>query len=317
MHIVATTDVHSGHVLEAPPWLASQSMSSVRDTVVAITGAANGIGAATARLLVAKGAKVVLIDIDTAALYALADELGAEVALAVAGDVTLLDAMQQAVDLAVERFGGIDFVIANAGIASYGSVLHTDPDAFARVLDINLLGVFHTVRAALPAVIERRGYILVVSSIGAFAAMPGLAAYNASKAGAEHFVNCLRLEVEQVGVGVGSAHMSWIDTPMVRDAKADLSTFRQILEMLPGPMRNTLSAEECATAFVRSLEQRKRHVYVPSWVAWVGRLRSLVNSDITAMALRRHIPGLLTRMDDEVSHLGRATSLRIVNATKR
>ncbi|MEU2032708.1 SDR family oxidoreductase [Nocardia amamiensis] len=292
-------------------------MTTVRDTVVAITGAANGIGAATARLLVAKGAKVVLIDIDTTALDALADELGSEAAVALAGDVTHLDAMQEAVDLATERFGGIDFVIANAGIASYGSVLHTDPDAFARVLDINLLGVFHTVRAALPSLIARRGYVLVVSSVGAFAAMPGLAAYNASKAGAEHFANCLRLEVEQFGVGVGSAHMSWIDTPMVRDAKADLSAFQQMLEVLPGPMRNSLSAEECAAAFVEGLERRKRHVYVPSWVAWVGRLRAVVNSNVAAKALRRHIPGLLNRMDDEVSHLGRSTSLRITNRSNQ
>ena len=67
--------------------------------------------------------------------------------------------------------------------------------------------------------------MLVVSSLAAYAAMPGLAAYNASKAGAEHFANALRLEVKHLGVDVGSAHMSWIDTPMVQDARADLTAF--------------------------------------------------------------------------------------------
>jgi NAD(P)-dependent dehydrogenase (short-subunit alcohol dehydrogenase family) len=91
--------------------------------------------------------------------------------------------MERAVAEGVERFGGIDVVVANAGIASYGSVRAVDPAAFKRVLDINMLGVFHTVRAALPSLVERRGYVLVVSSLAAFAASPGLASYNASKAG--------------------------------------------------------------------------------------------------------------------------------------
>ena len=76
---------------------------------------------------------------------------------------------RRAVSQGVARFGGIDVVMANAGIASYGSVLAVDPDIFKRVLDINVLGVFHTVRAALPSLIESNGYVLVVSSLAAFA----------------------------------------------------------------------------------------------------------------------------------------------------
>ena len=133
----------------------------------------------------------------------------------------------------MERFGGIDMVLANAGIASYGSVLAVDPETFARVIEVNVIGVFNTVRAALPSVIERRGYILIVSSLAAFAPSAGLAAYNASKAGVEHFANALRLEVAHRGVDVGSAHMSWIDTPLVQDAKADLPSFSRMLATLP------------------------------------------------------------------------------------
>ena len=90
---------------------------------------------------------------------------------------------------------------------------------------------------------ERKGYVLVVSSSAAYAPAPGLAAYNASKAGVEHFANALRVEVGYRGVAVGSAHMSWIDTPLVDDAKKDLTSFQELLEALPGPMRATTSAD--------------------------------------------------------------------------
>src|ERR1044072_5205893 len=123
--------------------------------------------------------------------------------------------MHARADQGVSRFGAIDIVIANAGIASYGSVLVVDPDAFRRVLDVNVVGVFNTVRATLPSLIERKGYILVVSSLAAFTAAPGMAPYDASKAGVEQFANAVRFEVAHHGVGVGCAHMAWIDTPLV------------------------------------------------------------------------------------------------------
>ena len=159
-------------------------MTSVDSQVVFITGGGQGIGAEVARRLRAKGAKLVLTDLDEAALAERSAELGGdEHVLTVVADVRDLAAMQAAAAKAVEKFGGIDTVVANAGIASYGSVLHVDPDAVKRVLDVNLLGVFHTVRAALPSIIERRGYVLVVSSLAAFTAAPGMAPYDMSKAG--------------------------------------------------------------------------------------------------------------------------------------
>ena len=133
-------------------------MTSVNSQVVFITGGAQGIGAEVARRLHAKGAKLVLTDLDEAALAARSAELGGDDrVLTVVADVRDLAAMQAAADRAVEKFGGIDTVVANAGIASYGTVLQVDPEAVKRVLDVNLLGVFHTVRAALPSVIDRRG----------------------------------------------------------------------------------------------------------------------------------------------------------------
>ncbi|HWF55977.1 MAG TPA: SDR family oxidoreductase [Solirubrobacteraceae bacterium] len=286
-------------------------MNTLSEKVVLITGAGRGIGAGTARALHRRGAKLILTDLDAPPLAELVAELGDDV-LSVAADVCDLPSMERAVAAGVERFGGIDLVLANAGIASYGSVLAVDPATFKRVLDVNLLGVFHTVRAALPAVIERRGYILIVSSEAAFAPAPGLVAYNASKAGVEHLASALRLEVAHHGVAVGSAHMSWIDTPLVRDAKDDLAAFRQLLERLPAPLGKTTSLEACVKAFVAGLEHRKRRVYVPGWVRLIGWLKPVITSPLGERESLKQAPTLLPQMDAEVAALGRSTSARNV-----
>ena len=223
-------------------------------------------------------------------------------------DVRNLTAMQSVAAAAVERFGGIDVVVANAGIVSYGSVLQVDPAAFTRVLEVNVVGVFNTVRAALPSVIERRGYVLVVSSLAAYAASPGLAAYNASKAAAEQFANALRLEVTHRGVDVGSAHMSWIDTAMVRDPKDDLSTFGELISKLPGPLKKTTSVEECGKAFVAGIEGRKRQVNCPRWVGAVRWLKPVLATPVGLAPILKLVPDLLPRMDAEVAALGRSST---------
>lgn len=285
-------------------------MASIQNKVVLITGGARGIGAATASELVARGARVVLVDVDQPPLDELVASLGSENALGVVGDVTELASLEKAAAAAVETFGGIDVVVANAGIASYGSILGVDPATFKRVIDINVTGVFHTVRATLPAVIERRGYVLVVSSLAAFAPAPGLAAYNASKAGVEHFANALRLEVAHQGVAVGCAHMSWIDTPLVQDAKRDLKAFDDMIRTLPGPLSRTTSVEECVQAFATGIEKRKRHVYVPGWVGAIATGRNLITSPLGERSTLKEVPRLLAAMDEEVRQLGRSTSAR-------
>ena len=285
-------------------------MPSLKNKVVLITGGARGIGAATAKAVVAAGGKVILTDVDQEPLDTLAAELGPDAALGILADVTDLASMEAAVAAGIDTFGGIDVAVANAGIASYGSVLAVDPAVFKRLIDINITGVFHTVRAALPSVIERKGYLLVVSSLAAFAPAPGLAPYNASKAGVEHFANALRLEVHQYGVDVGVAHMSWIDTPLVQDAKKDLSAFRQLVESLPPPLNRTTSVEACVRAFVKGIENRSRRIYVPGWVALIRARRNLVSSSIGDRTTLKRVPQLLAQMDEEVRQLGRSTSAR-------
>lgn len=283
-------------------------MTALSSQVVFITGGAHGIGAETARRLHARGARVVLTDLDETQLKAIADELGSERVLTAVADVRDLSAMQAAAEQAVARFGGIDTVVANAGIASYGSVLGVDPAAFKQVIDVNLLGVFHTVRATLPSIIDRRGYVLIVSSLAAFVAAPGMAPYDASKAGVEHLGNALRLELAGRGVVVGSAHMSWIDTALVRDVKKDMSTAAEMLANLPWPLNKTTSVGDCADAFVEGIEKRRTRVYCPRWVGLFRWLKPLLSSPFAEAPIARTAGELMPRMDAEVAALGRSTS---------
>ncbi len=285
-------------------------MSAVKQKVVLITGGARGVGAEVARRLHDKGAELVLTDVDEAALQDIAVTLGTDRVLTVVADVRDLAKMQNAASAAVERFGGIDIVMANAGISTYGSVQQVDPEAFRLLVDINVVGVFNTVRATLPSVIERRGYVLIVSSAAAFAASPGLAPYDAAKAAVEHFATALRMEVAHRGVDVGSAHMLWIDTPLVQEAKADLPSFRKMLDTLPGPMGNTTSVQACGSAFVKGIESRKRYIYCPQWVGVMRWLKPFLGSKLVETSTLKAVPQLLPQMDAEVAALGRSVSDR-------
>jgi NAD(P)-dependent dehydrogenase (short-subunit alcohol dehydrogenase family) len=292
-------------------------MGSVQGKVVFITGGARGIGAEVARQLYAKGAKIVLTDLDETALRDVSSNFDGGRVLTLAADVRNLGSMEDAVSRAVGQFGGVDVVIANAGISTYGTVLNVQPAAFKTLIDVNVLGVFHTVRAALPSIIDRRGYVLVVSSMFAYAAQPGAASYCVSKAGVEHFANALALEVAHLGVDVGSAHMGFIDTPMIQDIDSDLASFRTALSKLPGPMGKTTSVHACAGAFVDGIERRKRRIFCPRWVAALRWLRPLLTTSAAETQMRKGLPELLSQMDAEASAVGRSMGKRTEELEKK
>src|SRR4051794_23891829 len=196
---------------------------NVNGKVAFITGAARGIGFEAARRLHARGASVALVGLEPDELDARAAELGERAAVFHA-DVTDPEQLAAAVDGTVARFGGIDVCIANAGVANVGTIGGMDVEDFERVIEVNLLGVWRTVRACLPHVVQRRGYVLPVSSLSAVVHLPLMGPYTAAKAAVEAFADALRLEVAHTGTRVGVAYFGFIDTDMVRDAYAHSAT---------------------------------------------------------------------------------------------
>jgi NAD(P)-dependent dehydrogenase (short-subunit alcohol dehydrogenase family) len=236
---------------------------TTRGKTVLITGAARGLGAETARRVAARGANVALVGLEPEELERVAAQCGANAAWFEC-DVTDTEALERAVQGTVERFGGIDVVMANAGIAPVGMVRSTDPAAFERTIEINLLGVWRTVRAALPHVIDSQGYVLVIASLAAAMHGPGMAAYSASKAGAEAFADSLRVEMKSHGVDVGVGYFSFIDTDMVRGGDAH-PAIGHLRKEAPWPFRRTYPLSQAGKGIADGIEQRRRWVVVPAW----------------------------------------------------
>jgi len=172
--------------------------------VVIVTGASSGIGRATARTLAVAGAEVVLAARSRAPLEALAQELGPRT-VAVTCDVTSGRDVADLVERAVEHFGRIDVLFANAGVYIPGPAQEGDPDAWAHLVDVNVTGVMRCVRAVLPHMIARgSGDVVVTSSISGHQAIPWEPVYSASKHAVQAFVHGVRRQVAPHGVRVGS-----------------------------------------------------------------------------------------------------------------
>jgi NAD(P)-dependent dehydrogenase (short-subunit alcohol dehydrogenase family) len=279
----------------APKLRTRRERRSLSGRAVLITGAARGIGAELARRAAGRGARVALVGLEPELLAALADELGPE-HLWVECDVTDADALAAAVRRTVDTFGGLDVVVANAGLAPLTTVATSSAHALARTIEVNLIGAMLTAHAALPEIAKRQGHVLLISSAAAFTVLPGMSAYCASKAGLERFGDALRLEVAHRGVTVASAHPTWIDTDMVRDTEAALPTFRETRSRLPGPLGAFTSVEACAQALLENLETRRRRVFVPGSVGVVSALRQVVSGAVGEKLMlpivRRTVPQL-------------------------
>lgn len=272
--------------------------------VVLITGAAGGIGAACARAFHEAGAALVLTDLALAPVAALAAELGAERTLALALDVSDRAATEAVVAQAVARFGGIDLVFANAGIScgKASTIAAVDPALFETVLEVDLLGVWRTVRACLPQIIERQGHVLITASIYAFLNGMVNAPYAMSKAAVESFGRALRAELAGTGATAGVLYPGWVDTALVRPAfGGDPLATELIASAFPGPLRHAISPEQVARAVRRGVERRAARIIVPWRWAPLSLLRGLLNA-LTDWRLDRdrRIHALLRRLDPAV-----------------
>jgi NAD(P)-dependent dehydrogenase (short-subunit alcohol dehydrogenase family) len=266
-----------------------------------ITGAASGIGAALAGALAQRGMRLGLIDRDAARLATVAE--GIPGAVTEVADVCDRGALDTAIEDIVERLGGLDVAVANAGIATGGPARMVGPDSFEDTIEVNLLGVWRTARSALPYVVERRGYLLLVASAAAVLPAPGLAAYSASKAGVEAFGRALRAEVLPHGVGVGVAYYLFLDTPMVREGE-EIAGFSRTKHNLPGPIARTYPLEPAIDVTVRGIERRSRRIAYPRFMYGVMALRGLLDNPLTDRLASRSIHEMEAAFTEEAQRVG-------------
>jgi NAD(P)-dependent dehydrogenase (short-subunit alcohol dehydrogenase family) len=248
---------------------------------VLITGAARGIGAALAERLHGRGALVALAGLEAEALERVADACAAPWWLCDVADRSQVDA---AVEGAAEALGGLDVVVANAGIAAQLPIIGGDPTIFERTVQVNLLGSYYTLRSAGPHVSHRTGYALVISSLGGAVHVPLMGAYSASKAAVEALGNTLRSEMRPTGARVGVAYFAELDTDMTsrgfdtRAARRFLGD-RSLTRITP--LKAGIDALE------RGIANRSRRIVAPAWVEAVLPARMVAQPLVDRVAQRR------------------------------
>jgi NAD(P)-dependent dehydrogenase (short-subunit alcohol dehydrogenase family) len=251
------------------------------DRAVIITGAAGGIGAASARALVARRAQVTLVDLSQDAVDELAASLPADRVLARAADVTNVEQMIGVVEATRARFGKVDVVFANAGIANDPPMTldAAELEAYERVIEVDLLGVVRTIKPALPEVIANQGYVLITASIYAFVNGVINSAYAVSKAGVEMLGRSLRLELAPAGASAGVLYPGWVATPLVtvvrgRDPAA--TAFKE--RVFPGRLGAFIAPDQIATAVADGIEARAARIIRPKLWGPVSALRGVFNN---------------------------------------
>ncbi len=275
--------------------------------VALVTGAARGIGYETARQLHMRGASVTVVDLDAAQAREAAERIGPRT-IGIGADVTDHAAMMQAVAETVDRFGGLDVAVANAGIAQreIATVRGIGVEEWERVFEVDLLGVWRTVRAALPQIVERRGHIVVVSSVYAFVNGILNSPYAVAKAGVESMGRALRAELAPLGASAGVAYFGWVDTRMVQDA-AEQRHFNRMQERLPGFMRSRIEPQQAGAAVVHGIEERSPRIFAPRWWRIPSALRGILNPLLDRSVERdRHTIEIVREVEAEADDQGAA-----------
>jgi NAD(P)-dependent dehydrogenase (short-subunit alcohol dehydrogenase family) len=278
-------------------------LSSLRGKRVLITGAARGIGAALAEKLAAHGARLALIGLEPEMMAAVAERCG-EGTFVGECDVSKCEQVTQAVDTAAEVLGGLDVVVANAGIAAGGPVRSHHVRAWERVIEINLLGVMYTDRAALPHLQRSRGYLLNIASTAAVLRAPGMSAYCAAKAGVEALSDCMRVEMTPFGVAVGVAYFLFLDTDMVRDGERESPLLQRTRNEMPGPISKTYPLPPAIDEIAAAIVDRRRRISYPRWFLKVLWMRQLFASALVERLGARRVAEGIGEYDRLVAERG-------------
>ena len=234
--------------------------------VAVVTGAGRGIGAAVVAALARLDAAVAAVDVDAAAVRALADRLGGKVA-AYPADVADGGAVTAVVDRAERELGPIDVLVNVAGLLRTGTVAELSDEDWNRTFAVNATGVFHMCREVSRRMVPReRGCIVTVSSNAAGVPRHGMSAYAASKAAATLFTKSLGLELAEHGIRCNVVAPGSTDTDMQRGMWSDDQGARRVIEGSPGtfktgiPLGRLAAPEDIADAVVFLVSDQARHV---------------------------------------------------------
>jgi NAD(P)-dependent dehydrogenase (short-subunit alcohol dehydrogenase family) len=220
------------------------------------------------------------------------------------GDVTEPDDLARAVETIIRESGHLDIVIANAGVLARGATLRASaPVTVDRLFDVNVAGALNTVRAALPALIENQGRLVLISSVFAFVNGAGTIPYAMSKAAVEQLGRGLRVELAAHGVSVTTAYFAMINTDMIRQSVDEDPAARALLDTQPRFLRKRIDPDEAADAIVSGLRRRDPRVFRPRRWAVVSRLRGLLGPTLDARLAQdgtvQHILGRLDAREGE------------------
>jgi NAD(P)-dependent dehydrogenase (short-subunit alcohol dehydrogenase family) len=283
--------------------VASADLSTLRGKRVLITGAARGIGAALAERLASQGARLAIVGLEPEAMGEVARRCGEDTFVAEC-DVSNNDAVTEAIDSAAEALGGLDVVVANAGIGAGGPLRSQDLRAWERVIEINLLGVMYTDRAALPHLERSRGYLLNIASTAAALRAPGMTAYCAAKAGVEALSDCLRIEEHPMGVQVGVAYFLFLDTDMVRDGEREMPLLQRAKAEMPKFLSRTYPLAPAIEEVVAAIAERRRRVSYPRWFLKALAVRQLMASRLSERQAEKTVPDAMREYEKMVAERG-------------
>ncbi len=263
----------------------------VRDRVVVITGAGGGIGGSLARAFTNRGAKTALLDLDPTRLEAVAGSLRPAEVLPLLCDVTDPAACRRAIETVIETWGGVDILVANAGISHRSALRETDLAVIRRVVEVNLFGAIHCTVAALESITRRRGAILAISSVAGFAPLMGRTGYAASKHALHGFFDSLRAELHGTGVDITLACPSFVETGMdSRNLAGDGGTLQHAKQLIGKPS----DPDDVARQLIRAVERRKRLLVVSSVARisfWLSRLAPTLYERVMRRAQARESGG--------------------------